>query len=136
LSIIVATTIIRQVAMTYSRDFREKVLFIKEKESLSFAKIAKRFDIGIASVVRWANNIESKKTRNKAPTRIDMEALKKDVEAYPDAYQYERAKRLNVTPMGIAHALRRLGVTYKKNPKSSTSKPRKTICLLPNPSRP
>ena len=122
--------------MSYSRDFREKVLLIKEKESLSFARIAKRFGIGIASVVRWANNIEAKRTRNKPPTKIDMEALRRDVEAYPDAYQYERAKRLNVTPMGIAHALRRLGVTYKKNPKSSTSKSRKTICLLPNPSRP
>lgn len=121
--------------MTYSRDFREKVLFIKEKESLSFAKVAKRFDIGVASIVRWAKNIESKKTRNKPATKIDMEALKKDVEAYPDAYQYERAKRLNVSQMGIGHALKRLGVTYKKNPKSSTSEFRKTICILPNPSR-
>ncbi len=121
--------------MTYSRDFREKVLLIKEKESLSFAKIAKRFSIGIASVVRWAENIESKKTRNKPATKIDMEALKKDIEAYPDAYQYERANRLNVSRAGINHALKRLGVTYKKNPKSSTSQSRKTICLLSNSSR-
>lgn len=121
--------------MTYSRDFREKVLVIKEKESLSFAKVAKRFGIGIASIVRWTKNIDSKKTRNKPATKIDMEALKEDVETYPDAYQYERAKRLNVSPMGIAHALRRLGVTYKKNPQSSTSESRKTICILPNSSR-
>lgn len=120
--------------MTYSRDFREKVLSIKEKESLSFAKIAKRFDIGIASVVRWAKNINSKKTRHKPATKIDMEALKKDIETYPDAYQYERAKRLNVSRAGVAHALKRLGVTYKKNPKSPPSEFRKTICLLPNSS--
>lgn len=118
--------------MTYSNDFRKKVLFIKEQESLSFAKVAKRFGVGIASIVRWTKDIESKKTRNKPATKIDMEALKKDIEAYPDAYQYERAKRLNVSPMGIAHALRRLGVTYKKNPKSSPSKSRKTICILPS----
>jgi len=118
--------------MTYSRDFREKVLFIKKKESLSFAKVAKRFGIGIASIVRWTENIESKKTRNKPATKIDMEALKRDIEAYPDAYQYERANRLNVSRMGISHALKRLGVTYKKNPKSSTSQSRKTICFLPN----
>ncbi|HEV2600785.1 MAG TPA: IS630 transposase-related protein [Candidatus Babeliales bacterium] len=121
--------------MTYSRDFREKALFIKEKESLSLAKIAKRFDVGIASVVRWSKDIESKKTRNKPATKIDMEALKKDVEAYPDAYQYERAKRLNVSRAGVAHALKRLGVSYKKNPQSSPSEFRKTICILPNPSR-
>jgi len=107
-------------------------LFIKKKESLSFAKVAKRFGIGIASIVRWTENIESKKTRNKPATKIDMEALKRDIEAYPDAYQYERANRLNVSRMGISHALKRLGVTYKKNPKSSTSQSRKTICFLPN----
>ena len=121
--------------MTYSRDFREKVLLIKEKESLSFAKIAKRFDVGIASVVRWVKDIESKKTRNKPATKIDMEALKKDVEAYPDAYQYERAKRLNVSRAGVGHALKRLGVSYKKNPQSSPSEFRKTICILPNTRR-
>jgi len=121
--------------MTYSRDFREKVLSIKEKESLSFAKVAKRFDIGIASIVRWAKNIDSKKTRHKPATKIDMEALKKDIETYPDAYQYERAKRLNVSRMGVAHALKRLGVTYKKNPQPSPSEFRKTICILPSPSR-
>ena len=121
--------------MTYSRDFREKVLIIREKESLSFAKVSKRFGVGKESVVRWAKNIESKKTRNKPAIKIDMEALKKDVEAYPDGYHYERAKRLNVSRSGVGHALKRLGVTYKKNPQSSTGQFRKTICLLPNPSR-
>ena len=83
--------------MTYSRDFREKVLFIKEKENLSFAKTAKRFGVGKESIVRWAKNIESKNTRNKPTIKIDMEALQKDIEVYPDAYQYERAKRFSVS---------------------------------------
>ena len=111
--------------MTYSRDFRAKVLFIKEKESLSFAKVAKRFGVGIASVVRWMENIESKKTRNEPTTKLDMEALKKDIELYPDAYQYERANRLNVSRMGIGHALKRLGVTYKKTLNHPRANPEK-----------
>lgn len=118
--------------MTYSRDFREKVLFIKEKENLSFAKTAKRFGVGKESIVRWAKNIESKKTRNKPTIKIDMEALQKDIEVYPDAYQYERAKRFSVSRMGISHALKRLGVSYKKNPQPSPGEFRKTICVLPN----
>jgi transposase len=118
--------------MTYSVDFRKKVLDIKEKEGLSFAKVAERFSIGIASVVRWTKNIDAKIKRNKPATKIDMELLKKDIEEYPDAYQYERGERLGVSAMGIGHALKRLGVTYKKNPQSSKSKPRKTICFLPN----
>ena len=43
-----------------------------------------------------------------------MEALKRDVEGYPDAYQFERAKRLGVSRQGIWYALKRLGVSYKK----------------------
>ena len=51
--------------MTYSRDYREKVLKIKERDHLSFRKAAERFGIGIASGVRWSKDIEPKKTRNK-----------------------------------------------------------------------
>lgn len=118
--------------MTYSLDFRKKVLETKQKEDLSFVTVAKRFGVGVASVVRWDKNIDSKKTRNKPPTKLDMGALKEDIEKYPDAYQYERAERLGVTRAGIWHAIKRLGVTYKKNPKSSKGEPRKTLCILPN----
>ena len=116
--------------MTYSRDFRSRVLMLREKEGLSMAEAAKRFDVGLASVMRWSKNLESKTTRNKPATKIDMEALQLDVEHYPDAYQYERAKRLGVSEGCIFHALKRLNVTYKKNPKSSKSNPRKMLCFL------
>lgn len=122
--------------MTYSRDFREKVLFVKEKESLSFAKVAKRFNVCIASIVRWVKDIESKRTRNKPATKIDMETLAKDVEENPDSYQYERAKRLNVSRMGIAHALKRLGVIYKKKPRASKGVARGTYAFSKKPSGP
>ncbi len=48
-----------------------------------------------------------------------MVALARDVRAHPDAYQYERARRFGVGVQGINHALRRLGVTYKKNAHAS-----------------
>jgi transposase len=118
--------------MTYSLDFRQKVLAVKEKENLTFAEVARRFDVGLASVVRWCGNIVPQKTRNKPATRINMEALQKDIVTYPDAYQYERAARLGVSGSGIWHALKRLKVTYKKNPCASQSGSRKTLCFLPN----
>lgn len=108
--------------MTYSIDFRKKVLTVKEKEDLTIEETAKRFDIGVASVVRWANRLESCLTRNKPAMKIDMEALAKDVELYPDAYQYERAARFNVSQRGIGNALKRLKISNKK--KSGTSKSR------------
>lgn len=121
--------------MTYSVDFRRKVLAIREKEGLSLAKVAKRFGVGLNSVMRWSKNIEAKKTRNKPATRVDMEALKRDIEQYPDAYQYERAARLGVSKNGIWHALKRLKVTYKKKPSTSESQSRKAIYVLPRDSK-
>jgi len=119
--------------MTYSLDFRRKVLAIKQEENLSFAEISQRFKIGIASVVRWSNKIEPQLTRNKPATKIDMQALARDVETYPDAYQYERAQRLGVSPKGIFEALKRLNVSYKKNATASESRSRKKSYFLPNP---
>ena len=65
-------------------------------------------------MVRGSKRIEAQRTRNKAATKIDMEALKQDAEVYPDAYQYERAKHLGVSQRGIGYALKRLGISRKK----------------------
>lgn len=118
--------------MTYSLDFRRKVLAVRDKEKLSLAKVSKRFCIGLNTVMRWSKTIEAKTTRKKPAIKIDMEALKRDLEAYPDAYQYERAIRLNVSKAAIWYALRRLKVTCKKKPSTSQSGSRKTVCLLPD----
>ncbi len=59
-----------------------------------------------------------------------MEILAQDVKDHPDAYQCERAKRLGVSTQGINHALRRLGVTYKKNA-ASPKVPRRRAAHLP-----
>ncbi len=101
--------------MTYSSDFRRKVLSVREREGLTIAEVASRFCVGVASVVRWLKHPDPKSTRNKPATKIDMEALARDVLEHPDAYQYERAKRLGVSEKGIGHALRRMGVSYKKS---------------------
>jgi transposase len=112
--------------MTYSSDFRRKALLIKEQDNLSFEATAKRFGVGKMSVLRWSKQIEAQRTRHKPATKIDMEALKRDVEQYPDAYQYERAERLGVSRRGIGYALKRLGISRKKNLLTSESRSRKT----------
>ena len=115
--------------MTYSSDFRRKVLSVRKREGLTIAQVALRFDVGVASVVRWLKNPEPKRTRNKPATKIDMEALAQDIVAYPDAYQYERAKRLGVSEKGVGHALRRMGLSYKKNSRASQGQRRRTAHL-------
>ena len=47
--------------------------------------------------------------------KIDLEKLKEDVQKYPDAYQYERAKRFGVYQNAIFCALKKLNITYKKS---------------------
>ena len=115
--------------MTYSIDFRRKVLSIREKEGLTIAEVADRFYVGVATVVRWLNRLEPQLTRHKPATKIDRIALARDVREYPDAYQAERAKRLGVSEKGIGHALRRMNISYKKNTSASQGKRRRTACL-------
>ena len=113
--------------MTYSIDFREKVLAIKEKEKMSFESISKRFGVGKNTVFVWTKQILPLKNRNKAPTKIPIDRLKEDVAQYSDAYQYERAERLGVSKSGIQKALKKLNITYKKSFKTSEGKRRREV---------
>lgn len=115
--------------MTYSIDFRRKVLSVREKESLTIAEVAERFCVGAATVVRWLKRVEPQRTRVKPATKIDRIALARDVREYPDAYQSERARRLGVSEKGIGHALRRMNITYKKNTKAPKGERRRTAYL-------
>lgn len=119
------------MVVTYPISFRKKVLNIKEKESLSFAEVAKRYNLSKTTVFKWSKKLEPAKKRYRKPTKIDMELLKKDIEQYPDSYCYERAERLGVSATGIRDAQYRLGVSYKKNSQSSESRFRKKIYVLP-----
>lgn len=105
--------------MTYSLDFRQQVLKIREQKGLSIEAVS---IVGKASVMRWLVNVEPKKTRNKPATKINMTHLQEDVTKYPDSFQYERAQRLGVSASGIRLALQRLKITYKKNLESSESR--------------
>ena len=115
----------------YSVDFRKKVLSIRTEEQLSIRAVAARFKLSRDTVFRWTKTLEPKTLRIKPATKIDSERLKRDVEAYPDSYHYERAKRLGVSCSGIQYALKRLGVTYKKKCPAPESGSRKAFYVLP-----
>ena len=84
--------------------FRCHVLAIKEREGLAFSETAERFAVGIASVMRYNKDIESKAYRREKVLKIDLEKLAQDVCDDPDAYQYQRAARFCVTPKAIWQA--------------------------------
>ncbi len=87
---------------------------MRKKEKLTYEQTSKRFGVAIRTLFNWAKKLEPEKTRNKPATKIDMKALKKDVEENPDRFQYERAKDYGVTPWAIGLALKRLKISRKK----------------------
>ena len=112
--------------MAYSLDFRRRVMNIKAEEGLTYRETSKRFRIAMRTLFSWNNRLEPKTTRNKPAIKIDPEALRKDVEGHPDAYQYERADRFGVSAWGIGLALRRLGISCKKNAQPPTRRRKNT----------
>ena len=45
---------------------------------------------------------------------VCLEALRADIQRYPDSYLYERGARFGVSRMSILRAMRKLGITRKK----------------------
>ena len=96
--------------MTYSLDFRQKVLSIKASEKLSFEATASRFGIGKNTVYLWSKEINPKKSKSRPDIKLDKLALLQDIKDYPD----ERADKLGVSQSCICYTLKKLNITYKK----------------------
>ena len=119
--------------MVYPIKFREQVFKIKKQEGLNNSEVAVRFGISKRVIYNWQKRIEPLLKRNKPATKINMEALKKDIDKHPDDYNYERAHRFNVSTSAIWYAIHRLGIRYKKNLSASKSRQRQTSTIsIPN----
>ena len=108
--------------MSYSLDFRQRVMSYKDKKELTFQQTSDHFDVGIRTLFRWKNCIEPCLTRDKPATKIDMDKLAEDIKNHPDDYLAERAARFKVSSSGIGYALKRLKISYKKNTSASKSR--------------
>ena len=115
--------------MTYSLEHRRHIFKIKKKEGLTFEETSKRFGISIRSLFRWEKRLEPSTTHFKPATKINMKALAQHVKKFPDQYQRERAEHFGVCKSAIGYALKRLGVTYKKNSATPKGERRRTHCL-------
>ena len=104
----------RKKIMTYSADFRAQVIKSVEQQGISKATLQ-----------NWLKDPIIKLTRHKPPSKIPNDALLKDVEQYPDDYMYERAQRFDCSKSGIEAALKRLGISQKKDLGASKSLPPK-----------
>ena len=103
--------------MAYSKDYRQMILD-KLDEGYSYRELAEEYQISTTTIQRWKKNIE-RKAYVYTVYKVDSDRLKADVELYPDAYQIVRARRLNCSQRSISRALKRLGITQKKDTASS-----------------
>ena len=105
--------------MAYSKDYRQLIL-CKLEEGYSIQQLAEEYQISTNTIQRWKKFPERKK-RQFTPTKIDDELLRADVDAHPDDYQHERARRFNCSQRAIGIALKRIGITQKKELNTSKS---------------
>src|SRR5699024_5636236 len=106
--------------MTYSLDFRKQVLKSLD-EGMTFAEAAKFYNLSPTTIQNWKRRVHSKTTRQTKPYKITDDVLLTEVKENPDNYQYERARRLNYSKTCIHHALKRLGISQKKDFRTSKS---------------
>jgi len=81
---------------------------------------AATFGISTATLWEWKSKLSetgtlSPKKREGTWRKINPEQLRKYVEEHPDAYQHEMAAAFGVRLFAIQKALKRLGITRKKN---------------------
>lgn len=102
--------------MRCSSDLRSRVVdFVRGGGSK--AQAARRFNVGEASVYRWLKpgGLEHRRPGPKGSRKLDREALRRHVEAHDDMTQKERARHFGVSRHCIWNALRKIGVSRKKN---------------------
>ena len=110
--------------MTYSVDYRKQVLS-SIADGMTIREASLFYGLSTSTIHSWQQNLVAKIKRNKAPTKIPNDALIEDIKRFPDDYNYERARRLNCSKTGIFNALKRLGISQKKDirtPKSLSNK--------------
>ena len=105
--------------MSYTTKFRKEVMkFIDEGNTISAT--AAQFSIGETTIKEWkklrntTGSLE-KRPLNRTFKKIAPEKLIAYLEKNPDAYQHEIAEHFKCKQSSVFMALRKLGVSRKKN---------------------
>lgn len=111
--------------MRYSSNLRKKVVEAYNSKEITKFKIAEIFKICRTTLDNWlalektGGLYEAKKRTNIHLVKLDREELKKHLELNPDMYQHESAKIFKVSHSTIAYQMKQLGISRKKNKKTS-----------------
>ena len=105
--------------MSYEVKYRERSMEYL-REGHTYKETAEVFKVSVTTLQEWKNRL--KETGMLAPAKrketwrkIDPDKLREYVAQHPDAYQHEIAAEFGVRLYAIQNALKRLGITRKKN---------------------
>lgn len=115
--------------MSYATIFRKRTIEYRQAGH-TLEETSKVFKVSIGTIRRWENQLKErgdleKKPLNRPHKKIDPENLKAYVSQRPDAYQKEMAEVFGCSTTAIQKALKRLGITRKKEQCATASKTRK-----------
>ena len=116
--------------MTYSIDFRKRAItFVKEGHTR--AETCRLFGINPTTLYKWEKMLENQgnlvdKTRQRPPRKLPKDELLTYVEQHPDAYLREIADHFSCTINAVWKALRKHGITLKKDHKLQRTRPQKS----------
>lgn len=117
--------------MSYSNDLRRLAMQYVQVDKRSLTDTCHHLRISLTTLKTWLRLNEQGilytiKPRSHKGRKIDDKALMAYVSKHPDSYLAEIACVFNVSKSGIHAALKRLGISYKKNTLLQRARRRKT----------
>lgn len=106
--------------MAYSNEIKRLAMKYIHVDKKTLIYTCEHLLISLTTLKTWlrlykSGTLYDKKPRSHKGRKVDDEALKAYVAEHPDAYLSEIACIFGMTDSGIYRALKRLGVSYKKN---------------------
>ena len=104
----------------YSLDLRKRVVDAVLLRNQGIRETAEIYQVHQETVRNWVNLFREKGVLKidyvsiYKPRKLNVEALRKEVEENPESYLSERAEKFGVVTSTICKALKRMGITYKK----------------------
>ena len=83
-----------RIGEIYSKDYRQRVMTIKQEQQLSWEETSKRFTVAIRTLFYSKKRMDPKTKRDKPATKVDMQKLSKHLETNPDRFYSMRELKI------------------------------------------
>lgn len=106
----------------YKTELRERVLGYYDQNKVTQKEVCEIFNISLRALSRWLKMRKEtgdfslkERPKTRKARKLNKEELQAYIEKHPDHYLWEIAKRFNTTAPAVFYALKRMGISRKKN---------------------